>query len=374
MISMGQCKNLSEQVFLKVHRDIETGIFKPGQKLPPERELETQYKVSRITINRALTKLKALGMIDRRQGAGTFVSTDRTGQSDRSARTLVRFISPGGERKGEVYVRMGVMEGILEVLEKDGIDVTVGFFYSGEDYLLQLAKFDRPDSFGMVVWYTPGPEGDALLLKMKEMKYPFVLVDHYKPDMESNHVVTDNIDGARQMVDYLAGKGHRRIVYVTPDQNYTSLQDRQAGFIKAMLSHQFPVTNSSVCQVARDDQESIRQTVRSVMNRSDAPTAIFAGTDQLAFSIYTVLKEMGLRVPDDISLAGYDNVDDGSYLEVPLTTVAQDFYKMGQLAGTLLKELNETKTQTYYHHLQVKPSLVERQSVGMVCVESQVHS
>jgi DNA-binding LacI/PurR family transcriptional regulator len=362
-------ESLSEQVFSKVHRDIESGIFKPGEKLPPERELENKYNVSRITINRAMTKLKALGFINRRQGSGTFVSNNivsRADQHEGVSKTLVKFISPGGTRKGDVYVRVGILEGIHDVLSRNEIDVTVNFYYSPEDYINQLAKFDRPDSFGLVVWYYPCPEGDALLLKMKEMDYPFVLVDHYNPDMECDHVVTDNIDGAAQMVDYLAEKGHRRIVYITDDRNYTSLQDRQAGFIKAMLARKLPITNSSVLSVDMQKSELIHQVMTSVLSQPDRPTAIFASNDHLAFKVYDILKESGLRVPEDISLAGYDNVDQGKYFEVPLTTVAQDFYKMGQLAGALLAELNDQKVRQYYRQLGVKPSLIERRSVGNI--------
>jgi DNA-binding LacI/PurR family transcriptional regulator len=362
-------ETLSEQIFSKVQRDIQAGIYKPGQKLPPERELEVKYNVSRITINRALTKLKALGFLDRRQGMGTFVSTQNDsfiGKDEKIKKTLVKFISPGGKRKGDVYVREGILEGIHDVLNAKGIDVTINFYYSPEDYISHLAKFDRPDSFGLVVWYYPCPEGDVLLQRMKEMEYPFVLVDHYNPDVESDHVVTDNIDGASQMVDYLAGRGHRRIVYITQDQNYTSLQDRQAGFVKAMLARKLPINNSSVLSVDIQNLEAINQAVRSIIRQPDRPTAIFASNDHLAFNIYHVLKEMGVRVPEDISLAGYDNVDQGKFFEVPLTTVAQDFYKMGQLAGTLLEELNEQKVRQYYRQLGVKPSLIERKSVRQI--------
>jgi DNA-binding LacI/PurR family transcriptional regulator len=359
-------ETLSEQIFSKVHRDIQTGIYKPGQKLPPERELEVKYNVSRITINRALTKLKALGFLDRRQGMGTFVSTlsdSSIGKEEKTKKTLVKFISPGGKRRGDVYVRGGVLEGVHDVLDQKGIDVTINFYYSPEDYTCQLSKFNRPDSFGLVVWYYPCAEGDALLKKMKETNYPFVLVDHYNPGMECDHVVTDNIDGAGQMVDYLAGKGHRRIVYITHNRDYTSLQDRQAGFIKAMLAHKLPITNSSIVPVDMEEESAVGEAVRSMLEGPDAPTAIFASNDHLAFKVYDALKEMGLRVPDDISLAGYDNVVQGKFFEVPLTTVAQDFYKMGQLAGTLLEELNEQKVRQYYRQLGVKPSLVERRSV-----------
>jgi DNA-binding LacI/PurR family transcriptional regulator len=362
-------RNLSEQVFYKVHQDIEAGILKPGQKLPPERELESKYNVSRITINRAMTKLKALGFIDRRQGSGTFVTqkiTAKTSQHEGLSKTLVKFISPGGAKKGDVYIRSGVVEGMHDVLNSIGIDVTINFYYSTEEYVSQLSKFDRPDSYGLVVWYCPCAEGDALLLKMKEKNYPFVLVDHYNPEIECDHVVTDNIDGAEQMVNYLAEKGHRRIVYITDERKYTSLDDRQTGFIKAMLSHKLPISNSSVLSVDVRNLDAIEHLVRSIIERPDRPTAIFVGNDLLAFDVYGALKKMGLRVPDDISLAGYDNVDNGQFFEVPLTTVAQDFYKMGQLAGTLLEELNEQETHQYYHQLKVKASLVERRSVGMI--------
>ena len=321
-----------------------------------------------MTVGRALTSLAAQGLIERRHGAGTFVAQRLLDQTSRSSleQSIVRFISSSRDDRVSILVQNGITEGLHDVLEKTGKHVTVSFYSNKGKYAALLESCRKLKLAGLAAWYEPDPGTNAILADMAREKYPFVLVDAYCTELECDYVVTDNIHGGSLMVDHLASKGHERIVYVTIEPDRTSLRDRRTGFIQGMIERGLPFTDKMVQMVPGWDSKRVQQAIRGVMAEPDRPTAIFASHDELAFEIHRVLREMGLRIPEDVSLAGYDNIDAAEHFRVPLTTVAQPFYKMGRVAASLLDGIVSSKSREYHHHIHLKPKLVVRKSVRSI--------
>ncbi len=357
-------QGLAEKVSRQIHADIRAGNFKPGDKLPSERMLEKSYNVSRITINRAMAMLNGQGVLERRRGIGSFVAKEfGRYQDDSITNSLVKFLSPGAKIKGEVYVTAG-QESMCKILKEYEKDLIVKFYYSEDDYIAELKELESNGIFGAVIWHLPSREGDRILETLQKKSVRFILLDSYCDKPETDYVITDNYDGGRRMVEYLISQGHTKIAYVTKKlEHFTSLENRQLGFLQGLLRNGLPVTGDSLFEVDVTHDEGVQSVLDRILSLSDRPTAIFASNDILAFDIFDELTARGLKVPEDFSLVGFDDIDRSKHFKVPLTTIAQDFYDMGKMAAILLQEIPAVDNREYHNMVKIKPSLVIRDSV-----------
>jgi len=357
--------SLAERVHVQLRTDIQAGVYKPGQKLPSERELERKYRVSRVTVNRAMAMLNAQGIVERKHGVGTFVldGLDSKKIGQHSELPMVKFISPGGMVRDEVYSHQAD-RAMHKILKASGKDLIISYYYSEQDYHDELRVFEESGFYGAVIWHKPCPKGDQLLAELRQAGKRFILMDSICDTYDCDYVISDNIGGARAMVDHLVEQGHRRIVYFTDEPDgFSSLLDRRLGFLHGLLEHDLQFTHKSIITVRLEDTPGVARAVGEVMARKEKPSAIFAGNDRLAFKIYDALKEQGLKVPDDVSLAGFDDIDRSRYFEVPLTTMAQNFYDMGIKACNFLLNQDDV-CQAIRYQIKVPTLLKVRNSVA----------
>ena len=342
------------------------GEWRVGGKIPSERALEKQLRISRLTISKGLAHLVAEGLLVRKRGKGTFVSEGLASAHTKSR--WIKFISPVGG-SGRNPTRHGVMEGMYEALAGDGFHVGIDFYKSAEEQVGLLKRNGQEDLAGLVVWFTPEAENVAELLRLKAKQYPFVLVDSYPMDFEADFAVTDNLEGSRLVVDYLAGLGHRRIAYVTRPVDRSSLRDRQTGFLQGLVTHGLPFDSSGIVtlrQTGLEASDEVGAAVDRLLERRPAPTAIFFSNDDLALAAVGHLRGKGIQVPGDVSIVGYDNIDESEHGPVPLTTVMQDFFQMGKTAGEILSERLKGNSASRPLRVFLKPTLVIRASVREV--------
>lgn len=359
---------LAEVVSRRIYEDIAAGAYAPGSRIPSERELEQIYKVSRVTVNRALTQLHARGVIERRRGSGTYVTESAVEPTPmQTPHTLVKYIALGAQVRGDVYVSSG-HEGMCNELNRHGKDVVTRFYYSEADYISELRGLLDASLAGAIIWYCPSAEGDRILGELARKRLRFVLLDNHSDALSCDYVGTDNAHGSQLMVRHLTSMGHRHIAYVTQElAGLQSLEDRQVGFVQEMLRQGLPLTGDSLWSFDPKDTGSLEKVVDSILALPQRPTAIYAANDVHAFEIYHLLTRRGLRVPQDISLAGFDNIDHSKHFDVPLTTVAQDFWEMGRTAATIIQQPVSEPRPGLFYQIRIKPTLVTRESVASVC-------
>jgi LacI family transcriptional regulator len=122
-------------------------------------------------------------------------------------------------------------------------------------------------------------------------------------------------------------------------------------------------------------KSTIRTLLKKALKEANPPTAIFASNDMLAIEIISVLTEMNIEVPQKISVAGFDNIDAAQYCAVPLTTVAQDFHRMGVLAGKVLLHRMDVANNPYpkvsdgFIHERIEPQMIIRNSTEKITVK-----
>ncbi len=343
------------------------GEYPPGRKLPTERDLVEEFNTSRLTVAKSLASLTADGYITRTRGRGTFVCDPLPSAEAHEAESAswLRFISP---KSGEVgsNVRHGLLEGLYDTIAPAGGNVGINFYSdsAGEAKLLQNC---RNGCSGMVIWPEPAPEVLAELRRLRANRFRFVLVDSCFAELACDSVLTDNAAGAKLMIDHLYNLGHRRIAYLTVQLDRISVSERFAGVITALGSRGLPVPGHIGIipePLASLDTEFVKTWLDAELARPEPPTAIFCSNDVVALLIIQLLNERGIRVPEMISVAGFDNIDRTAYTTPALTTVAQNFYQMGKLAGELL--LGPDRTGHPPLQYRIPPELIVRNSTAAI--------
>ncbi len=189
---------------------------------------------------------------------------------------------------------------------------------------------------------------------------PIVAIDPHTGQSGLPTVVSDNLRGAQLATGHLLSLGHRRIAMLTGRPDLESAQLRERGYREALRAAGVSVDESLIRLGAYDSEVSLEQ-ARLLLTAPDPPTAVFAANDMSAIATIEVATELGLRVPADLSVVGFDNIPESTLCAPPLTTVEQPIRKMGERSIELLLSLiRGEKLQAT--HITLATSLVIRQS------------
>ncbi len=188
---------------------------------------------------------------------------------------------------------------------------------------------------------------------------PVVMFNRGQADPRLSEVVTDNRAGGRMVADHLARTGHRRIAHISGWMGSTTGRERASGLEEGLAAHGLEVA-------AREDGEYDRgvaaEIVRRMFGASERPDAVFVGNDHMAFSVMDTLRhELGLRVPDDVSVVGYDDVPIAAWPTYDLTTVRQPVNRMVEATVRALLTRIE-RTDAAPAKIRVPGNLIERGS------------
>jgi len=200
------------------------------------------------------------------------------------------------------------------------------------DYLELLAR-KRVD--GLVLVSAGASQATVDIMAGQEMAA--VVVDREISGLRADLVMTDNRQGGYQATSYLLGLGHRRIACIAGPSPLTPSANRVAGYRTALSEVGVPVDEGLI--LAGDFQSrSGYAAMQTFLKLAERPTAVFACNDVMAMGVICAIHRAGLRVPDDISVIGFDDIALASFTWPPLTTVAQAKYEMGMLAFEMLRE------------------------------------
>jgi LacI family transcriptional regulator len=181
----------------------------------------------------------------------------------------------------------------------------------------------------------------AYLESLRRQHFPHVLIDHQGIDHQGAAVGAANWQGAYAATRYLIELGHRRIGFITGNLEMSSSTDRLAGYHAALIDHDL---QSDPALVVEGDfvQPSGFAGGQALLSLPNRPTAIFASNDSMAFGVMEAARHRGLRIPDDLSILGFDDIAEAASVYPPLTTVRQPLEQMGRMATRMLLRLIET--------------------------------
>jgi len=212
---------------------------------------------------------------------------------------------------------------------------------------------------GVVV--SSAPLDDPIFPRLLEDGVPFIIVGRY-PHERANYVDVDNVAGARMAVEHLLRLGHERVATITGPLNMFAAQDRLEGYQQALAARGIPVDEDLIAEGDFTERGGRAAMQRLLLRR---PTAIFAASDMMAVGAIKVLREAGLRVPEDVAVVGFDDIPLASMVEPPLTTVRQPIEQTGGMAVELLVSLLENPEEETVHRVVLPTELVIRASCGV---------
>ncbi len=198
------------------------------------------------------------------------------------------------------------------------------------------------------------------LVEWSKQGTKMVVLGKHVPEYSDHCIYLDNKTGGRIATMHLAQNGHHEIAHISGPSNCFAGQARLAGYLSALAQHD--ITFQGEWLIEGDYREgSGYECARELLARGKI-SAIFVANDSMATGTYAAIKEAGLRIPEDISVVGFDDVSFGRYLDPPLTTIHQPFDEMGSAcAQTLLAEINGASTKDI--RKQFLPQFVGRKSV-----------
>ncbi len=252
------------------------------------------------------------------------------------------------------------LTGVVETAAARSVQLSVSADL-GDDvrsaYLMQI-RSRRTDGF--IVMRTQ--RHDSRIDLLREQEVPFVAFGRVEGDNDFCYVDEDGTDGIRQVVDHLAGLGHRRLGYISEPTHLTKSYHRFVGFQQGLEANNLPFDPALVIE-ANFRQASGRQSALRLLDMERPPTAIVCANDLLALGALNEAQSRGLAVGRDISITGFDDILLAEYTHPALTTVHQAAPELGgKVADMLLKLINKETLEQ--RQVIVRPTLVVRASSG----------
>jgi len=213
-------------------------------------------------------------------------------------------------------------------------------------------------------------ENHLFLKEMQENGIKIVVFDQNVEDLKCSRIGFDYTKGGLLAVEYLIKMGHKNIAFISSPLNRGSRLEILEGYKTALLNNNIKVKEENVLVAQTEEEtrngtyefENGRQLAKRILKLEKRPTAVFAVNDMTAFGIIQELFNNGVRVPEDISVIGFDNVEVSSMINPPLTTINQPSFETGRLAcKQLLDSLEDNEVSDI--SITLEPTLIERKSV-----------
>lgn len=352
---------VSDQI-VKILKDrINDGVYASGERLPVEADLAEEFAVSRSTVRNALLSMASASLVERKWGRGTFVAASPDSSSD--YRHVVGMVV----WEGQIFAPL--LASISREARDRGYLLSVNSFQAtGEGEERAVEDFLKEESAGLLVEIPQASTYDYQ--KVIDAGLPVVMIDNLR-DIDADYVVSDNFGGARQAVEHLAALGHRSIGHITHEALtlIPSRPERVRGFVDTckrlgFRDHECPVF--ALPEHAAEDEVAFCEWAREFLSDRDMPTAYFCYSDFVAEKLFRAVQATGKRVPEDVSIVGFDNSIVARSCPVPLTSIDRNRGVQGLLAVRLLAERveNSEKDLDCRKGLIVPCHIVERDSTA----------
>lgn len=331
------------------------GVWKPGDQIPGERDLARHFGVSTLTVNKAVQGLVRDEILTRERGRGTFVANPQRGRTARFAIVTLKVADNCWD-----YYFSSLVAGIQAALLPLGLDHSITFL---EDCNAQVADGLAHRRIRGLLFIAPHESRWPEIERLHAQGTPCVVVGGSWEGARVPCVDSDNVGGATAAMQHLLALGHRRIGTIQGALSQPNHRDRLRVYHQMMARHNLPVRPDWVVDgwFPREPVDAVRRMLTS----PDRPTAVFAVGYFPAISTIQIAKEIGLRVPEDLSVVGFDDPSSAAYFDPPLTTVRQPLEEMGQVAMEMLIALAVQGAPAMASRV-LSTELIERRSCARV--------
>lgn len=352
----GRAKYFNVMEYIK--DDILTGNIKPGEKIPSENVLSNRFCVSRHTVRKALSILENEGLLEAVHGRGTFCK--RQGEDvekSHNIAVITTYISD--------YIFPRLIQGIDDVLTENGYSIILKNTCNSrkkEEKALQDIMTKKVD--GLII---EPSKSEIYCRHMDQYKaldargIPYIFIQGTYPQMRDKPgILMDDIQGAYLLTKYLIDLGHKNIAGIFKIDDIQG-NHRQKGYIRALQEAGLSYNPDKVVLFHTEDRRTKPRTmVRQFIEEKVPIDAIVCYNDQVALEVIQVLDELGIDVPNDISITGYDNsIQGGNHASIKLTTISHPKEQLGKMAAELLLEkLNGTTDEDSNVARLIPPEIV----------------
>lgn len=258
-----------------------------------------------------------------------------------------------------------IQKGMLNVCEDAGYEVVVHACHIETEGLVDdVVRFVNRANLDGVLVLPPVSDIEELANKLDEMGTRFVRFSSRLGSKPWKQVVTDYLPAIMDMTGHLVGLGHRDIGFISGPPSHVSSQKRHEVFKQALESHGLNLSQSFTAEGAFTYESGLKAG-KKLLSRKKRPTAIFAANDEMAFGVMNVADAMGIRIPEDLSLVGFDGTPFSTFVIPSLSTIIRQTDQMAIL-GTkkLLALVNEGPDAARAFETMVSPRFLPRESTG----------
>jgi len=256
-----------------------------------------------------------------------------------------------------------VMKGVFDACRDNGYTVLLGsseLSPSQEIQSIETLTNQRVD--GLIISPLQDQDMDfTYLADLLREKYPLVTLGNIK-NYATNVVDIDNVRAAYEAVSYLIELGHREIAYFAGPSYSAHSSDRLLGFQRAHIDHDLPIRKQFILNVGSYIENSYLMATEFFATANNLPSAVFCYNDLVAIGLINALLELKIRVPGQVSVIGFDDIDFCDSVKIPLTTVHVPAYEIGKAAADLLIKQIMNQDQLLNEKIILKTSLIERMS------------
>ncbi|WP_020524247.1 LacI family DNA-binding transcriptional regulator [Catelliglobosispora koreensis] len=255
-----------------------------------------------------------------------------------------------------------IVSSIAETIELHGRQMVLNAGEAAQTAVVLPALAARPDVAGAILILPPEPPQD--LVRLRDQRFPFVVIDPRTPVPKDIVTVSAaHLAGARRLMSHLVELGHRRVGIIGGPREWLANDARMAGYIAPLADAGVLPTPELVRHVREPNTANGFQAASELLDLPQRPTALVAFNDKMAVGALAAAAQRGLRVPQDLSVAGFDDIDMSQATSPLLTTVRQPLQEMGRMAVTMLMRLLERHTLEAVH-VSLGTELVIRDSTA----------
>lgn len=357
------------RVFSTLRREIEAGRWKRGERLPSEAHLTSRFRLSRITVGRALRDLQVAGLVERRAGSGTFVRRAPPG----AALSFGLLIPDLGE--SEIFEPMcqGMMASPLAREHALVWGSGLSEAESKAERALQLCRHYTERGVSGV-FFAPLEDAESkddvnrqIVATLDHARIPVVLLDRtvlpYPEPGKHDLVGIDNRRAGYVITEHLLRLGCRRVGFVAAPNAAPTIDAREAGYREALSKWKVAFEPTFVARMDPEDVEKVRVLLQL------RPDGIVCGNDRTAGRLMQSMRQLDYRIPNDVRLVGIDDVEYARLLPVALTTLRQPTRQIGETALAVMLD-RVARPNAPPRHTLLHCELVVRESCGAKMVPS----
>lgn len=259
----------------------------------------------------------------------------------------------------------GVLAGVEEGCQEFGYSVLIGSASDSAEAESQYVRILLNQQVAGLL-LNPASADPETIARWAQLTCPVIMLDRTFPELSFPLVAMDNVAAARMAVEHLIGLGHRRIGLVSwRIENLSNRRERVQGYREALAAAGIAPRAADIRYATESWDDGVRETL-ALFGGPDRPTAVLSATGTLNLQVLAALKQLGLRVPEDVSVVGYDESPWDPLLDPPLTTVAISSHRLGATAARLLCAAIERGERPAPGETRLAPRLLLRGSTAPV--------